>query len=993
MTWRLEKTDEGEDLIWDGVEFGISPSPTKGTANIQNANIATLSGEVLASYNRVAQQPSSITGGTLTPDGATNFTGPANLQVGQWINVTTSTVTSISTTTTPTTVDIEYLAVGGGGGGGGASSLGTNFDATAGGGGAGEVEISTAALAVGSYAVVIGNGGTGGSGTGTAGTNGTNTTIGSGITAIGGGGGGGTLSTDDDGLTGGSGGGGGGEDSLNTAGTGGTGTAGFNGGAGNVSGASGGGGGAAAVGTAAGGSSSTGGNGGAGVASSISGSYVTYGGGGGSGAAGGVSPNPGNGGSGGGGSGGETSGSGVQVAAVSGEANTGGGGGGAGATDLIQQSGADGGSGIAIISYTTGSVVATGGTITTSGTNTIHTFTSSGTFRVLVIPKANQYYVSYKSGTTFKLSSKFDPTGANALTHGTTGSITFSTVAVPNQVISKSVEKYTTATGTEYRYYLLDLNSYVWVFDSLINSTYGTQWMLPDPNDYSAFNLTGIGALNGQLISVGKALLLGKPTVDLGRLNDLLTGAYLNEPFPTHRSPVLVGNQGKMYYGDGNYIGEIFPTTSLITSVANIQSLCSYTASTTTGTINAVIAGSLPYSPDGKRIPVVFFTDVYGTQPTNLTTGTVYYINYNTESETFTVHSGLTTGSAIDIAAGEVGTQYFTTFFPYGSVGNGSSTPTVQISTQRVNMPANEVVQSLVEVGNTIIIGGKSSILYPWNQIDATPSDFIALPEADVKTMVNVNNMAYVFAGNKGNIYVTNGSVASLALKVPDYCAGVPGTPLTYIEPVFTWGDADYLRGRVYFSILDQTATKAGNCGGIWSFIPSQNVDPSQEVGMALRLENQQSYGDYDGYATIILPNQVQTVTSPQYWAAWQDSYSTGTSAFGIDYTGTVPVTTYVVETDLIPTGTLLAKNTFTQLEYKLSTPLASGDSVQLFWRINATDAWTSAGTTETETANPISGYYSMAFQKTQWVQFRAVSTTSGTTASSFVRLSQIRLR
>jgi hypothetical protein len=33
-----------------------------------------------------------------------------------------------------------------------------------------------------------------------------------------------------------------------------------------------------------------------------------------------------------------------------------------------------------IISYVTGTMTATGGTVTTSGGNTIHTFTSSGTF-------------------------------------------------------------------------------------------------------------------------------------------------------------------------------------------------------------------------------------------------------------------------------------------------------------------------------------------------------------------------------------------------------------------------------------------------------------------------------------------------------------------------------------------------------------------------------------------------------------------------------------
>lgn len=976
MSWRLEKTDEGEDLVWDGVEFGISPSPTKGTANIQNANIATLSGEVLASYNRVAEQQAAITNGTLTPSGATDFTGPANLKAGTWISVSSSTVTSINTTTTPTTATADYLLVGGGGAGG----YSNTSTGGAGGGGAGQYIASTNAFAVGTYAITIGAAGA--AAIGTAGSGGSSIIAGV-ATAYGGAGGGRNDTNGSNAVTGGSGGGGGGQQSSAFSGTGGTGaTGGNNGGNGNATtdGSGGGGGGSSAVGQNA--ATSTGGNGGAGTSNSITGTAVSYAGGGGGGSS---HPTGGGSGLGGGGNGGSDA-----AAGSAATANTGGGGGGAGGNGFI---GGSGGSGVAIISYTAGTMIAIGGTVSFVGNKIVHRFTENDTFTVLSINQTNLYYVSYASGTTFRLSSKFDPTGANALTHGITGSITFSTVAVPNSMVAKATERYTTSTTSEYRYYLLDTNSYVWVFDTLINRTYGTQWMLPDPGNYSVLRLTGLGILNGMVMAVGSAFIVAKPNNDLGRTFNIIDGGLLNEPFPTHNNFALVGNQGKMYYCDGNYIGEVFPTTSLITSIANIQSQCSYTASTTTGTITSVVNGSLPYSPDGTRIPVVFYTDVYGTQPTNVNTFTVYYLECNAANKTFTVHSTKTTTNKIDISAGAAGNQYFITFWPFGNTGANGTTPTLQLSTQRLNLPANDTAQCMVEIGNTVLIGAVSNNIYPWNQIDATPSDFIALPENDVKVMVNVNNMAYIFAGNKGNIYVSNGSVASLALKVPDYCAGVPGTPLTYIEPVFYWGDAAFLRGRVYFSILDQTATKAGNCGGIWSFIPSQNIDPSQEVGLSLRLENQQSYGDYDGVATIIIPNQIQTVTSPQYWAAWQDSYSTGTSAFGIDYTGTVPVTTYVVETDLIPTGTLLAKNTFTQLEYKLSTPLASGDSVQLFWRINATDAWTSAGTAEVETANPISGFYQMAFQKTQWVQFRAVSTTSGTTASSFVRLSQIRLR
>jgi hypothetical protein len=980
MSWRSEKTRTGSDLVWDEVELGIAPSPHKGTANIQNANISTESGEVLASYGRAAQHQTAITNGTLTPNGATDFTGPATLKAGTWISVSASTVTSISTTTTPTTVSADYLVVGGGGAGGAAFS---GTEAGGGGGGAGAVLTGSSSLSVGTYTVTVGAGGVGGI-TG-AGTSGSNSVFNS-ITATGGGKGGDGSSTGQNGSNGGSGGGGGGDETGPTTGTAGTGTTGGNNGGagrGTANAAGGGGGGAGGTGTAAG--NGVGGNGGTGTSSSITGTATLYGGGGGGGGA-----SAGSGGTGGGGNGrGSSSGVGTDATA-----NTGGGGGGAyDAGAVANRAGGDGGSGIVVISYPLGSMVATGGTISIVNGNVVHTFTESGALTVHSVAKTNLYYVSYASGTTFRLSSKFDPTGANAITHGTTGSITFSTVATPNQGVAKAVEKYTNSTSTEYRYYILDANSYVWMWDSAIYETYGTMWMLPDPTNYSSLRLTGLGALNGMLLGVGKAFIVGKPTVDLGRSFVAISDGFLNEPFPTHNNFALVGKQGKMYYCDGNYIGEVFPTTSLITSIANIQSQCSYTASSTTGTASAVISGSLPYSPDGTRIPVVFYTDVYGTQPTNVNSFTVYYIQYSPSAGTFEVYSAITGGSAINIATGAAGNQFFTTFWPFGAAGNSGSTPTVQISTQRVNLPANETAQCMVEVGNTVIIGGKTTTLYPWNQIDATPSDFIELPEADVKTMINVNNMAYVFAGNKGNVYITNNAVASLALKVPDYCAGVPGTPLTYIEPTFTWGDADYVRGRVYFSILDQTATKAGNCGGIWSFVPTQNIDPSQEVGMALRLENQQSYGDYDGYATIILANQEQNATSPQYWAAWQDSYSTGTSNFGIDGTATTPVTTYVVETDLLPSGTMLEKGTFQQLEYKLSTALASGDSVQIFYRTNSTDSWTSCGTVIEESNNKIAGYFNQKFQKTQYLQFRIVVTTGGTTASSFGRLKQLMLR
>jgi hypothetical protein len=269
----------------------------------------------------------------------------------------------------PYSVDFLVVAGGGGGGaynggGGGAGGFRTSAG-TSGGGGSAESQISVTSGT--SYTVTIGAGGAG-QVSSTQSVAGSNSSFSS-ITSIGGGKGGGYTGSFYSASSGGSGGGAAYAASSAGSGTANQGYAGGNGDGNNAAG----GGGAGAVGSNA--TASSGGNGGNGVASSISGSSVTYAGGGGGGAypAGGAS-SAGTGGSGGGGNGG------YNAAGSAGTANRGGGGGGAQDTaNPPNNPGGAGGSGIVIIRYL-GAQRGTGGTVTSSGGYTIHTFTSSGTY-------------------------------------------------------------------------------------------------------------------------------------------------------------------------------------------------------------------------------------------------------------------------------------------------------------------------------------------------------------------------------------------------------------------------------------------------------------------------------------------------------------------------------------------------------------------------------------------------------------------------------------
>ncbi len=273
------------------------------------------------------------------------------------------------TTFTTAQAPVSVLVVGGGGSGGNGGG---------GGGGAGGYQYDSAyTVSIQTYSVTVGLGGAGQGTANAVGNDGGNSIFGT-ITVTGGGGGGALVSgVATAGRNGGSGGGGGATTSSSGNGAaGGTGSQGGNGGFGGNSASSryagGGGGGANAAGADA---LTPPGNGGAGISNSISGTAVTYAGGGGGGNDQ-TSGFSGTGGAGGGGNGGYSG-----TGPTAGTNGLGGGSGG------VRDSGTEqkGGDGVVIIAYPTGSLTATGGTITTSGGNTIHTFTSSGTFTVTSI--------------------------------------------------------------------------------------------------------------------------------------------------------------------------------------------------------------------------------------------------------------------------------------------------------------------------------------------------------------------------------------------------------------------------------------------------------------------------------------------------------------------------------------------------------------------------------------------------------------------------------
>ena len=367
---------------WTAVNFTLPPVNTvapvvSGTAAI-NQTLSVTNGTWTNSPTSYTYQwlANSV---AITSNATSNTFVLTATQVGANIscNVTAVNIAGNATATSNqvgpvvSVYSLAYLSVAGGGG------------ATFGGGGAGGL-LSNASVTVTPGDVFTMTVGAGGSTSTNGSFNGANTTITSttsGFVSVNCVGGGNTSGANYGGVAGGSGGGGWytGSGGAGTAGQGNNGGAGNpNGGPGGGSWTGGGGGGAGAVGANAGGGS---GAGGIGVQSSITGAATYYAGGGGGGnAVGGQSGYGASGGSGGGGAGSNS----AYDGGTSGTANTGGGGGGGTTSGAGTYCNGQGGSGVVIISvptsrfsntYTGSNVV-----VTTSGSNTIVKFNSSGTY-------------------------------------------------------------------------------------------------------------------------------------------------------------------------------------------------------------------------------------------------------------------------------------------------------------------------------------------------------------------------------------------------------------------------------------------------------------------------------------------------------------------------------------------------------------------------------------------------------------------------------------
>lgn len=349
----------------------------------------------------------------------------------------------------------------------------------------------------------------------------------------------------------------------------------------------------------------------------------------------------------------------------------------------------------------------------------------------------------------------------------------------------------------------------------------------------------------------------------------------------------------------------------------------------------------------------------------------------------------------IDVLIGQDDTIYYTSNDGVGSlienageVFDPTDTTTYTFNSAALVLPDNDKSTCLGELGINLLVGGVGNNVYPWDRISPSFTYPLIVPDAFIRNIVGTNQNAYIFSGQRGRIFITNGSTVDPFRKIPDYVTGK-------LVPNFTFIDATYNRNELLFSFScrDNADNLLTTVNGVWAI----NFDTQ-----ALRLLNKVTGSGYSGTTSMIaiVPSSVSgltSITGNGLMVGWNQ-----TSTYGVDVGSSEPYSNFesYIETEIIPIGTYLKSFTPSQIEWKTSVPLGdngTSESIRISYRSNLNDTYTeiSTSTSSNGTINgmpAVSDLYKANFEKVQWVQL-LIEMSSNSTTPTFCRLTEVRIR
>lgn len=262
---------------------------------------------------------------------------------------------------------------------------------------------------------------------------------------------------------------------------------------------------------------------------------------------------------------------------------------------------------------------------------------------------------------------------------------------------------------------------------------------------------------------------------------------------------------------------------------------------------------------------------------------------------------------------------------------------TYTFTQQALDLPDNYRVKCLAELGNNLMIGTwqgtnvfdiRVANIFPWDRSSASFGQPVIIDDFGVHAMLVTGGSLVVLAGIDGSVYLSNGVTATPVARIP-----VDISRAKYIE--YYPGAIMKFQNRIFFGVGNGGSTVVAGMG-VYSLTMTSTVS-------ILALEQTST-----GYLSDSFVNKISAVlpiTRERYLTGWRanttyglDLTSSGSYSYGTAYTG-------YFESPLYTVGTNRIKRRFEKMIINLAKDLGSNLSVQVSYRTNLTDSYTTIGT------------------------------------------------
>lgn len=271
------------------------------------------------------------------------------------------------------------------------------------------------------------------------------------------------------------------------------------------------------------------------------------------------------------------------------------------------------------------------------------------------------------------------------------------------------------------------------------------------------------------------------------------------------------------------------------------------------------------------------------------------------------------------------------------SGGTPAVAPTATSNTSAMLLPANNAAVTAVEIGAYMLIGtqgltgswssrNNSNIanLYLWDKSDTKPTSLTgSLNETSIQSIISYGNRAYIMAGNKGNLYLTDTTSFQKIKRIP-WKQNSRGDSLMMSYP-----NAICFNSLGNLLVGTSTQTFGSDAQhGVWEVSLSGNYP--------IVFKHKVSSGDIGVSTPLYIGFIAQALEST--FIGWDNG-----TTYAVDYVypNSFGSSVATIESQLFQIAPRVNRKTFKNLEFALGKPLITGQEITLSYRKNLTENYT----------------------------------------------------